>query len=350
MTERLTQQIAKIIARAVEVALFAALGLLVVMLFTAAARAQGEQQPPPPPPPPTPVSSSSSSPTPQPTASVPGPFQPTPPEKISKQRKGFQLSGRVDGSTSENGQILAVTTTTGYNFTHWFGLDVSVPFFFTRTSGELSRLNPSGITGDGVGGVSMDARFTFDNPVLAWSSTMTGIAPSGDPNKGQGTGDWTYLWTNNLAHEFGRVEPYVEAGVGNTVLGTTYLKRPFVISGYAGNFEGGLNIGIWKSLTGNAALYDVLPWGPQTLFSRYVRKAGARPDSRNPRDYLLVTTVIGGPDLVRDNGYNLGLNLSPNKVLDFSFGFSHSVRLKLDTFSWGVGFNVSNMFTRSRPH
>lgn len=292
---------------------------------------------------PTPQQVSST--TSQPDPSM-GPLLPNEPEKAG-QTRGLHLYTKFEGSLSSDGQIMDINTSTGYNFNKYLGVGVGVPLYFVSTSTSISTVNPSGVSGTGIGNVYMNARLNVENPVLNFGSTISGNAPTGDSSKGQSTGQWTWTWDNSFSHDFDHLSPFVDVGIGNTVSNTTFHKRPFTTLGHAADLEGGLNIEIWRSLSFSASLYDVEPWGPQTLYSFFVRKAGTLPGSRNPRDYQRATVVIGGPDVAKDNGYNLGVTLNPTRVIDFSFGFSHSVRLKLDTVTWGVGFNVSNLVHRA---
>ena len=51
---------------------------------------------------------------------------------------------------------------------------------------------------------------------------------------------------------------------------------------------------------------------------------------------------------MREHGYNASLDLKLSSFIDISAGYSRSVTYALNTFSFGVGFNLSRMFNR-RP-
>ena len=70
---------------------------------------------------------------------------------------------------------------------------------------------------------------------------------------------------------------------------------------------------------------------------------------RRGREFELQHIILGGPDVARDNGYTVGVSASPARFLDLSVGFNHSVHLALNTVTFSVGFNISNLFTRSAP-
>ncbi len=273
--------------------------------------------------------------------------------KKAGQTRGMVASLKFEGSSSADGQIMDLNSSTGYNFNKWFGVDFGVPFYFVRSSSTSAttgqKVSASGV---GLGNLYTDARFNFENPVLNYGSTITGSAPTGSKEKGHSTGRFTYDWNNHFEHGFGRVTPFADAGLGNSVTDTRYFKRPFTTLGHVAHFEAGLGVDIWGPISVSASLYDVAPWGPQTVYSRVVhRSVGSLGGTPRPgRQYEQNAIVAGGPDLVRDNGYNASLDISPKSWLSFEIGYSHSVHLALNTISWGIGFNITDAFKRQPVH
>jgi hypothetical protein len=51
---------------------------------------------------------------------------------------------------------------------------------------------------------------------------------------------------------------------------------------------------------------------------------------------------------VRDNGFNAALDFNPAPAVDFEVAYSHSVHYQLDTFSFGVGVNLSRLVSGRR--
>ncbi len=272
--------------------------------------------------------------------------QPETPSQRAAKTSGFTLYEKFEGSSSSDGWVMDLNSTTGYDFNKYFGVYAGMPFYFVRTSSTVSTSSPSGVTGSGIGNFYAGAKLSLDNPIANYGTSFTGTAPTGDTSKGHSTGHFTYNWDNSFDHSFGRITPSVSVGIGNTVQDTVFFKRPFTTYGHVANFEGGLSLDVWKSLSLNASLYDVLPWGPQTVISRVVRTKGSSGSSGGRHDFERQTIVVGGADLARDNGYNVGLSFNPTRFMDVSVGYSHSVPLKLDTVSFGIGFNISNMFKR----
>src|SRR5713226_10359279 len=124
--------------------------------------------------------------------------------------KGIVARLSFEGSSSTDGQVLDLNSSTGYNFNKYFGVDVGLPVYFVRGaapatgSGAAKRTSSSG----DLGNVYADLRLSFDNPVAPYSSTFTATAPTGAVNKGRSTGHFTYDWDNRIEHEiFDRVTP-----------------------------------------------------------------------------------------------------------------------------------------------
>jgi hypothetical protein len=54
-------------------------------------------------------------------------------------------------------------------------------------------------------------------------------------------------------------------------------------------------------------------------------------------------------DLVRDNGFNAGVDFKPVGYLDLEFDFSRSVPLQLNSYSFGIGVDLGWLL-RPRAH
>ncbi len=69
--------------------------------------------------------------------------------------------------------------------------------------------------------------------------------------------------------------------------------------------------------------------------------------SNNRKNYLTASVTSGAADLVRDNGFNTGVDFKPTSHLDLEFDFSRSVPLQLNVFSFGIGVDLSSLFQRN---
>lgn len=264
-----------------------------------------------------------------------------------KFEKGFALYESFEGSSSADGQVMDLNSTLGYNFSRLFGVDVGVPVFFVRSN--LSTSTSGQRTANGLGNVYTDVRFIVPNPLLNFSSTLTGAAPTGDTTKGLSTGRATFDWSNHLDRGIGRLTPFLEAGVGNSISDTRFFKRPFITLGPVAHFEAGTDIGIWHSLSFTVSAYDVLPWGQQRVFSRVRRQSSSGSGTaRRGRVFENQTETVGTADLVRDNGFSAGFNFSPVRLVNLDVGYTRSVRFALDTISFGIGVNLSSLVHHRR--
>jgi hypothetical protein len=104
----------------------------------------------------------------------------------------------------------------------------------------------------------------------------------------------------------------------------------------------------------SASLYDIAPWGNQTVVSKVFRctsgtKCSATGKTTNRKNYLDANVSTGDASLARDNGFNAGIEYKPAKAkyLDLEFDYSHSVPLRLNSISFGIAVDIAGM-VRSR--
>lgn len=286
--------------------------------------------------------------------------------------RGATLYQSFEGSSNSVGTIMQMTTSLGYNFNEYFGVDAGVPVYFIRPPSSIPERNSA----TGLGNLFVRLRLTLDNPTLNFSSRLMGTVPTGSTATGLSTGRVTFDWNNRFDREFGRWIPFAEAGIGSTVIDTTLFRRPFTTLGRVAPFEVGTSYNVWRWLDATASAYAVMPWGPQRVFSRFVlRQAGdgttattdlsrllagdllrrrllllRRRRLSEPSRGTVISEIVGGADLVRDNGFSVSLGASPTRVTDLWIGYTRSTHLLLNTVSFGMGFNLSALFARATPH
>lgn len=264
---------------------------------------------------------------------------------------GWGFGTRFEGSTSGDGSAYDVVTGVGYNFTQHFGIGLGVPYNFVGTPSSIKTKNPLAVSGYGIGNIGMDLRWLYPEKALTYASTIHLAAPTGDTKKGLSTGHATWNWTNHFEHGWGNLTPFIDGGVGNTLPGTKYLKL-YSTFGYNAQFEAGTGIDAGP-FSFSASAYDVAPWGPQELFSKVFRcvsgtKCSGTGTSTDRKGYLSSSVTSGGASLTRDNGFNAGVEVKPAKYLDLEAGYSRSVPLRLNTFSFGISIDLGSLL-RSQP-
>ncbi len=259
---------------------------------------------------------------------------------------GPTLNTSFDGSADSDSQVYDWTTSAGYIFNKHFSASMGVPIVFARGTTATGTT----VSSSGIGNVYAQGQLAFRNPGLNYGAALTVSAPTGDSSKGRSSGRLTFDVTNQVAREFGRFTPFLSAGAGNSLLDSRYWHRPYYTLGAVAHFEGGTSIDLGHSLTVSGSLYDVAPWGTQKVYSRIVTKANGGPGgaSKHGRVFQNNALTTGGAELDRDNGYNVDVDFSPLKYVDFDLGYSHSVHFQLDTISFGIGFNLTPLLHRRR--
>ncbi len=258
---------------------------------------------------------------------------------------GVTLGAKFEGSYSGDGGVYDLGSALGYNFSRHFGVDAGVPFYFVTSPTSTKNSNPGAVSGIGIGSFFTDLRWNYPNKSLNYSSAVHLTAPTGDKKKGFSIGHATWNQSNHYDHAFGDFSPFVDAGVGNTVMDTRFFHRPFATYGYNAQFNGGVEYDP-GNFSFSVSAYDVAPWGNQTVISRVFRcgsaaKCSASGSSTNRSGFTSSSVTSGGADLVRDNGFNAGIDYKPVGYLDFEFDFSRSVPLRLNSYSFGIGVDLS---------
>jgi hypothetical protein len=266
---------------------------------------------------------------------------------------GVTLGAKFEGSYSGDGGVYDLGSALGYNFSRHFGIDAGVPFYFVSTPTSIKKNNPGAVSGIGVGSFFTDLRWNYPHKSLNYSSAIHLTAPTGDKKKGFSIGHATWNQTNHFDHAFGDFSPFLDAGVGNTLMDTRFLHRPYATFGYNAQFNGGVEYDPGK-FSFSASAYDVAPWGNQTVISRVFRcgsaaKCSSGAPTKDRKSFTTSSVSTGGADLVRDNGFNAGIDYKPLGYVDLEFDFSRSVPLQLNSYSFGIGVDLSWLM-RPRAH
>lgn len=268
--------------------------------------------------------------------------------------KGLIWYEDVIGSASTLGTVTRFDSTLGYNFNHHFAADFGLPVLFvnggsTTTSSTTSTTYRSAT---GIGDVYADLRFTFRNPAVNYISTVRGTAPTGSTQNGFSSGRATVDWNNHFDRTFGRVTPFANLGVANTVPDTAYFVRPFTTLGVETHAEGGASVRVWRLLNLRASGYAIEPTGQQKVFSKLLNRQGGPPAGTPGASHGGVfqnsPETTGSADIARDHGVSVGADTSLHFV-DLAIGYTHSVSYSLDTVYFGIGFNLAR-FLSSPSH
>jgi len=257
-------------------------------------------------------------------AQTPIPAAKGPPAKPEGFTPGWGFGTRFEGSTSGDGRAITdVATGVGYNFTRHFGMYLAVPYYFIFTPSSITQTNPGVPSGNGIGNVAMDLKWNYPGHSLKYASTIHLGAPTGDKKQGFSAGRATWNWLSHFEHGWGNFAPFVEGGIGNTTPGTSFFYRPYITYGLNASFEAGAELDAGP-FSFTASAYDFVPWGTQTMISS-------------------TSVQAGGAGVVRDNGFNAGIDVQLLRYLDLEVDYSRSVPLRLNTFSFVISFKIGSL-------
>jgi len=259
-------------------------------------------------------------------------------------QKGFVVYEAFEGSANAEGQVMALTSSATYNFNQHFNAGLGIPVYFDHTSTSSTTGTTSS---SGIGNAFAMLRGEWKNPLLNYGTSLTASAPSGDSKKGMSTGHATFDWDNRISHDIGGLTPFADAGLANSVTDARFFHRPFTTFGKMAHFEAGTDVDLSHSFNLTLSAYDIAPWGTQTVFSRFVNQGSIGRGGQHGRSFEINHQTTGTAALTRDNGYTVGLSVSPRPFLDFEIGYSRSVHFALNTVSFGVGLNLSSLVSNS---
>ncbi len=280
------------------------------------------------------------------------------PNLSARQEKGFTWYEQYQGSTTSLGQVTILDSSVGYNFNKYFGADVGLPVHFVHPDNNLTNWRS---WNNGFGDAYVDLRFHVPNPIVNYTSVVTGGAPTGSFADGFSTGRATITWDNHLDRRFGPLVPFVKAGLGNTLWDRDNFYRPYRTLGFVSEFEGGATYKVLPWMHVGASYYDAVPGGTQKNFSQtfrrespslfaFGRESVASALAPSGRVFETAFETKGPASIARDNGYSGWVGFSPICNLDLEAGYTRSVRYALDVFSFRVGVNVGSFANRIIHH
>ncbi len=244
-------------------------------------------------------------------------------------------------SSNTYGQIAWLNSRAGYQFNSHASLTGGVPVYFVRNSAANLA------SADGIGDAYLGLQLAWATPIVNYRMGLFGAAPTGDSSKGLGVGHASYDWSHHLDRSFGRLTPFIDAGLANAIPQIMFVQRQFESYGHAAHFEFGSSLRLIGPLSASVSGYDIEPWGTQTVFSRVVTRGGPPAGAgRNGRVFELSQAVTGGSALARDRGVNAGANVSVGRI-ELWGGYSRSNSFDLNTFSFGMGVNLSSLLRRT---
>ena len=252
-----------------------------------------------------------------------------------------------EGSSNAEGQVMLLDSSAGYVFGRHLLVDGGIPAYFVRattTSGSgASATNSFTALGDAYG----QARLSFPSPAVNFKTQLTGRVPTGSTSDGISTGHATYDWTNRFDRGFGNWTPFFEVGLADSIPDAFIYRRPFVSYGELAHFQLGTQYRVARWVGVAVSAFDVAPWGTQTIDSRVFGNGnGAGASNGHGPPFLQGAKITGGSNLAADNGFSVGADLAPSRMIDFTVGYSRSTHYGLNTVSFGVVVNMREVLRR----
>ncbi len=260
--------------------------------------------------------------------------------------RGFLSRLEFGGSSNTLGQEFVLDGSAGYQFNKHFALTFGLPLYITHASATATT---SSSTVSGIGDPSMMMLLRFPNQTVNYSTALTTTFPLASTSKGLSTGRVGIDWNNRFDHDFGRLTPFLAAGMGNTVMDSRFFHRPFTTLGFNAHFEGGADLDIGHKLSIGASGYDIAPSGQQKVFSRIVESGNSGSQGKHGA-FGSAHETTGTSSLTADHGFATWIDANPTKLVDMELGFSRSMVYDLNTVSFTIGLNLGQMVRESSRH
>ncbi len=238
--------------------------------------------------------------------------------------------------------------------------------------------NLSGGTVSGIGDVYAQGQLLARVLGFDFSPTLTVGFPTGNSERGLGAGKVTVDGTATFARTFERrLRPFVSAGLANYVFNNVGYLRPYISTGGAAHFSGGLTVGLGRRVNLSIGGFAVEPFGEQEMTSREVMQdlsptpaSGMPPGAgHNPGTMPGMGHMPGAPigmlqpgvppfmqvshatvqasDL-RDHGVNAWSSIAIHPALSLQIAVARSLDFRLTTVRVGLGFNFGrHVFPRA---
>src|SRR5206468_453588 len=251
----------------------------------------------------------------------------------AQDERGWSFSGSFSGSSNSGGTVMKTEPVLGYAVNNHFQTYIGLPLYFVNLSATPSTMTvPSTSTSgfeNGIGNAFVGFRYSVQNDVLNYTSTLELAAPTGDKSRGFSTGRVTADWSNRFSHRFDSFTPFGSFGIANTISDTAFFVRPFTSLGLVGHFEGGGSYDISRYFRVSGSAYAVRAAGDQTIISKVLRKgstsigSSSGSSSGHGKDRVFETqaeTVVPA-DIANDHGVSTWVSVSPHSDVDFHVGY-----------------------------
>lgn len=263
----------------------------------------------------------------------------------SEDSKGFTEIESIQGTLSSPEKLVKLDSMAGYDFNKHFGVFTGLPIYFASVSSTATGTNTTSSNGSsaGLGNFYLGLAFRAPNPALNYASTITAGAPTGNTKKGFSSGRGTIDWSNHFDRSFGRLTPFLDAGLANTVPDSIRVVRPFTSLGAVGHFEEGTEFELAHHFAVGGSGYEITPFGNQKIFSKLVRQGQTGSTSGKSHGVFDTTFAASGNGLTRENGVSTWVAFEPNSFVRAEVGYTRSTTFDINSIAFNLGVNVGKL-------
>jgi hypothetical protein len=177
--------------------------------------------------------------------------------------------------------------------------------------------------------------------------------PTGDEDRGLGAGQVTVDASGLLQKRFERFRPFVKGGVANYVFDNVGYQRPYISTGNAVHFSGGVDFRAHDRVVLGGGGFAVHPWGDQNVQPRAPLR-GSGEASGTPRGgqssgvrmpFLSSEPQADVPAAeLQDHGVVGWASFELSDGVTLSFSLARSFPFELTTVGFGLGLDFARLF------
>ncbi len=275
-------------------------------------------------------------------------------QSSSENKFSFSAEGQANALTV--GDMFTVNALGSYNYSDHFGVDVGLPFHFTRDPSFLSNSTLTPWWNKGVGMPYARARYMRGISRVNYATMVSGYAPVGSYKDGLNTGRVGVDWFNHVDVPIGKLSPFGSVDLANGLLDRPFATgpyegfRPYQTLGFVSSLEGGATYALHRRLSVGGSWFEDLPAGRQKVFSRLVAQGTFVPGFvQNNRFFANEFLTTGPASIARDDGISGWGTLGLGHSMNLQVGYTRSVHYALNSLGVTLAFNPTS-FTRALWH
>ena len=275
-----------------------------------------------------------------------------------EQGVAFTETETLQGELQSSGNVVKLDSTVGYDFSKRFGVFLGVPLYFAGGVSSTTATATSSGGGAGLGNIYLGFAYRAPNPTLNYASTVMLFAPTGSVSAGRSSGRTGFDWSNYFDRSFGRLNPFLNAGLSNTVPDTRLVTQPFTSLGLLSHFEEGASFDLPRHFSVGGQAYQNVPFGNQKVFSKLIKRSNSGPGSASSggpgpssgsshgHGVFRQQFFASGNGLTRENGATTWLGFEPSTYWSAQAGVSRSITFAYTSFVFNIGVNVGRLLQR----